>query len=98
MLRRGQLPVDSLAVAASGTVIGFAVALLDGQLLPEQYLPERIVAEDVQQLLCRVKCAPIPSSRGAFPNSTALACAFVYTTGALSSASNTTTRAFTPGL
>src|SRR5437764_8593790 len=31
-----------------------AVALLDGQVLPEQYLPERIAAPDVQDLLRRV--------------------------------------------
>jgi len=32
-----------------------AVALLDGQVLPEQYLPERIAAPDVQELLRRVE-------------------------------------------
>jgi 2-methylcitrate dehydratase len=31
-----------------------AVALLDGQVLPEQYLPERIIREDVQSLLRKV--------------------------------------------
>jgi 2-methylcitrate dehydratase len=31
-----------------------AVALLDGQVMPEQYLPERIVRRDVQDLLRRV--------------------------------------------
>jgi 2-methylcitrate dehydratase len=31
-----------------------AVALLDGQVMPEQYLPERIVRDDVQELLRRV--------------------------------------------
>ncbi len=35
-----------------------AVALLDGQVLPEQYLPERIAGEDVQQLLRRVDVRP----------------------------------------
>jgi 2-methylcitrate dehydratase len=32
-----------------------AVALLDGQVLPEQYLPDRIAADDVQQLLHKVE-------------------------------------------
>jgi 2-methylcitrate dehydratase len=44
-----------------------AVALLDGQVLPEQYLPERIVAEDVQQLLRRVKVHPDPELSRRFP-------------------------------
>ena len=42
-------------------------------------------------------CAPTPSSRGASPISTALACAFACATDARSSASSTTTRASTPG-
>ncbi len=44
-----------------------AVALLDGQVLPEQYLPERIVAEDVQQLLRRVDVRPDPDLSRRFP-------------------------------
>ena len=32
-----------------------AVALLDGQVLPEQFRPERIAAPDVQELLRRVE-------------------------------------------
>lgn len=44
-----------------------AVALLDGQVLPEQYLPERIVAEDVQQLLRRVKVHPDSELSRRFP-------------------------------
>jgi 2-methylcitrate dehydratase len=32
-----------------------AVALLDGQVLPAQYLPKRIVADDVQQLLRKIE-------------------------------------------
>ncbi|HEX9116647.1 MAG TPA: MmgE/PrpD family protein, partial [Anaerolineae bacterium] len=35
-----------------------AVALLDGQVLPEQYLPARIVQPDVQALLTRVTVRP----------------------------------------
>jgi len=44
-----------------------AVALLDGQVLPEQYLPERITAEDVQQLLRRVDVRPDPDLSRRFP-------------------------------
>ncbi len=44
-----------------------AVALLDGQVLPEQYLPERIVANDVQQLLRRVDVRPDPELSRRFP-------------------------------
>jgi 2-methylcitrate dehydratase len=35
-----------------------AVALLDGQVLPEQYIPERIRSADVQDLLRRVEVRP----------------------------------------
>ena len=44
-----------------------AVALLDGQVLPEQYLPERITAEDVQQLLRRVDVRPDADLSRRFP-------------------------------
>ena len=44
-----------------------AVALLDGQVLPEQYLPERIAAEDVQQLLRRVEVRPDTEFSRHFP-------------------------------
>jgi 2-methylcitrate dehydratase len=44
-----------------------AAALLDGQLLPEQYLPERIVADDVQHLLRRVAVRPDPELSRRFP-------------------------------
>jgi 2-methylcitrate dehydratase len=44
-----------------------AVALLDGQVLPEQYLPERIAADDVQQLLRRVEVRPDPDLSRRFP-------------------------------
>jgi 2-methylcitrate dehydratase len=44
-----------------------AVALLDGQVLPEQYLPERIAGEDVQQLLRRVDVRPDPDLSRRFP-------------------------------
>ncbi|MEX2194247.1 MAG: MmgE/PrpD family protein [Thermoleophilaceae bacterium] len=44
-----------------------AVALLDGQVLPEQYLPERIAADDVQALLRRVEVRPDPNLSRRFP-------------------------------
>jgi 2-methylcitrate dehydratase len=44
-----------------------AVALLDGQVLPEQYLPERIAAADVQDLLRRVEVRPDPGLSRRFP-------------------------------
>lgn len=44
-----------------------AVALLDGQVLPEQYRPERIVAADVQQLLRRVQVRPDRDLSQRFP-------------------------------
>ncbi|HEX5309064.1 MAG TPA: MmgE/PrpD family protein [Solirubrobacteraceae bacterium] len=44
-----------------------AVALLDGQVLPEQYLPARIAAEDVQELLRRVEVRPDPDLSRRFP-------------------------------
>lgn len=44
-----------------------AVALLDGQVLPEQYLTERIVADDVQQLLQRVAVRPDAELSRRFP-------------------------------
>ncbi len=45
-----------------------AVALLDGQVLPEQYLPERIAAGDVQTLLRRVEVRPDPELSKRFPH------------------------------
>jgi 2-methylcitrate dehydratase len=45
-----------------------AVGLLDGQVLPEQYLPEWIVADDVQQLLRRVDVRPDPRLSRRFPD------------------------------
>jgi 2-methylcitrate dehydratase len=44
-----------------------AVSLLDGQVLPEQYLPERICARDVQDLLRRVEVSPDPALSERFP-------------------------------
>jgi 2-methylcitrate dehydratase len=44
-----------------------AVALLDGQVLPEQYLAERIAAEDVLELLLRVDVRPDRALSDRFP-------------------------------
>ncbi len=44
-----------------------AVALLDGELTPEQYRSERIVREDVQSLLRRIRVRPVPEYSGRFP-------------------------------
>jgi 2-methylcitrate dehydratase len=44
-----------------------AVALLDGQVLPEQYLPDRIVSDDVQELIPRVEVRPNPELSRRFP-------------------------------
>jgi 2-methylcitrate dehydratase len=44
-----------------------AVAMLDGQVLPEQHLLERILADDVQQLLRRVEVRPDPDLTRRFP-------------------------------
>jgi 2-methylcitrate dehydratase len=45
-----------------------AVAMLDGQVLPEQYLPERIGSDDVQGLLRRVEVRPDPKLSERFPD------------------------------
>ena len=45
-----------------------AVAVLDGQVMPEQYLPERIQREDVQQLLRKVFVRPSAEFSGRFPS------------------------------
>lgn len=44
-----------------------AVALLDGQLMPERYAPERIQRGDVQTLLRRVVVRPDPACSRRFP-------------------------------
>ena len=45
-----------------------AVALLDGQVLPEQYLPKRIAAADVQRMLRRVEVRTDPELSRRFPD------------------------------
>lgn len=44
-----------------------AVALLDGDVQPTQYAPERIVADDVQRLLKRVRIRPDAAYSARFP-------------------------------
>ena len=44
-----------------------AVAILDGQVMPEQYAPERILRQDVQQLLRRVIVRPSEALSRRFP-------------------------------
>ncbi len=44
-----------------------AVAVLDGQVMPEQYRPERILQEDVQALLRKVVVRPSPDFSRRFP-------------------------------
>jgi 2-methylcitrate dehydratase len=44
-----------------------AVALLDGEVYPAQYAPERIAAEDVQKLLQRVEVRPADDLSERFP-------------------------------
>lgn len=45
-----------------------AVAILDGQVLPAQYAPERIGRNDVQELLRKVTVRPSDDYSGRFPN------------------------------
>jgi 2-methylcitrate dehydratase len=45
-----------------------AVALIDGQVLPAQYRPERIAADDVQDLLRRVEVRPDEGLSERFPD------------------------------
>jgi 2-methylcitrate dehydratase len=45
-----------------------ASAILDGQVMPEQYLPDRIQRPDIQKLLCKVFVRPSPERSRRFPN------------------------------
>jgi len=44
-----------------------AAALIDGEVQPEQYASERIVAADVQELLRKVRISPEPALTAMFP-------------------------------
>jgi 2-methylcitrate dehydratase len=43
------------------------VALLDGQVMPEQFAPDRVVRPDVQELLRRVEVRPAADLSARFP-------------------------------
>ncbi len=58
-----------------------AVALLDGQVLPEQFAPERIVRADVQALLRRVQVRPADDLSARFPAEHACRLRLVLTNG-----------------
>ena len=45
-----------------------SVALLDGQVMPEQYRTERLLREDVQKLLRRIRVHPVEDLSGRFPH------------------------------
>jgi len=45
-----------------------AVAILDGQVMPEQYDPNRILSQDVQSLLKKVRIQPSADYSGEFPD------------------------------
>lgn len=45
-----------------------AIAILDGQVMPEQYRPERIHRQDVQTLLRKISVRPLESYSQRFPN------------------------------
>ncbi len=45
-----------------------AAMILDGQVLPEQYLPKRILQDDIQQLLQKVKVYENPEYSTRFPD------------------------------
>lgn len=45
-----------------------AVAILDGRVMPEQYLEERIERPDVQALLKKITVRPVPAFSAAFPD------------------------------
>jgi 2-methylcitrate dehydratase len=55
-----------------------AVALLDGQVMPAQYDPERILREDVQQLMRRITVRPDPAFSARFPEQ--MPCRVIVTT------------------
>ena len=70
--RRGGRPLHRRRYEGAGrptacrTVI--AAALLDGRVMPEQYLPERIARADVQGLLARVQIRPNAALSHEYPN------------------------------
>jgi 2-methylcitrate dehydratase len=58
-----------------------AVALLDHQVFPQQYAPDRILREDVQSLLRRVRISPSADYSRAFPEKVACSLKITLTNG-----------------
>lgn len=71
-----------------------AVALLDGEVQPDQYHPERIVAADVQQLLKRVSVRPDEEYSARFPAEMPSRVEVELTDGSVLSASASSYRGF----
>jgi 2-methylcitrate dehydratase len=59
--------VDTKEAADHSLPYLIAVAILDGQVMPEQYLPERISRPDVQTLLRKVRVIPAADLSERFP-------------------------------
>jgi 2-methylcitrate dehydratase len=63
----GKKQIESKEQADHSLPYLLAVALLDGQVLPEQFAPTRIVRPDVQELLRRVEVRPAADLTARFP-------------------------------
>jgi 2-methylcitrate dehydratase len=63
----GKKQIESKEQADHSLPYLLAVALLDGQVMPEQFAPERIARPDVQQLLRRVEVRPAVDLTARFP-------------------------------
>ncbi len=63
----GKKAVETKEQADHSLPFLLAVALLDGQVMPEQYVPERIRRDNVQQLLKRIEVRPNQSYSARFP-------------------------------
>jgi 2-methylcitrate dehydratase len=63
----GKKQIESKEQADHSLPYLLAVALLDGQVMPEQFAPERIGRPDVQQLLRRVEVRPAVDLTARFP-------------------------------
>jgi 2-methylcitrate dehydratase len=63
----GKKQIESKEQADHSLPYLLAVALLDGQVMPEQFAPERIVRPDVQQLLRRVEVRLATDLTARFP-------------------------------
>jgi 2-methylcitrate dehydratase len=63
----GKKEIESKEQADHSLPYLLAVALLDGQVMPEQFAPERILRSDVQELLRRVEVRPAADLTARFP-------------------------------